>query len=377
MTSLDTEPHKARLDTLTGLRFYAAFAVILNHSVLVIFPAPILLQLAAIGPIGVGFFFVLSGFILAWTWSGGSTRAFYGRRFARIYPLHIVTTVLAIAMLLIIGTNVDWFTTGLSVVLLQAWGGEQWGGGNGPSWSLSVEMFFYILFPFIVGPIRKLATRRALSLAGVVFAAMFVWIGAYAVANLRIDSAFVEAFSPYTNPVYRLGEFVIGITIATAMRNGWRLRWSFKTVGAIGIAGYVLLAGINWVVAESGISLGSMPGLPYSVQDFMFLPFTCFLIAGAAAADIRRERTGLNGRRHVKLGEWSFALYLVQMIVIIPIAEFWHYDEATLPGLVALVAVLVISQLAAAALFTWLEKPVERFLRPRIGAERKRVESHV
>lgn len=373
MTSLDTEPHRARLDTLTGLRFYAAFAVILNHSVLIIFPAPVLLQLAAIGPIGVGFFFVLSGFILAWTWNQGSTRAFYGRRFARIYPLHIVTTILAVLMLIIIGSEVDWFTTGLSVALLQAWGGEQWGGGNGPSWSLSVEMFFYILFPFVVAPIRRLTTRRAATLAAVVFVVMFVWIGAYALANARIDSVVVEAFSPYTNPVYRLGEFIIGIVIATAMRNGWRIRWGFKRVGAIGVAGYVLLAGINWLVAESGISLGSTPGLPLSVQDFLFLPVTCLLVAGAASADLRAERTGLNGRWHVRLGEWSFALYLVQMIVIIPIAEVWRYDEATMPGFVALVAAIVISQVAAAALFTFVEKPVERFLRPRIGSDRERI----
>jgi peptidoglycan/LPS O-acetylase OafA/YrhL len=364
------EPHKARLDTLTGLRFYAAFVVLARHAVPEFFNAPVLAQLAAIGPIGVGFFFTLSGFILTWTWKpGGSKRAFYGRRFARVYPLHLLTTAIAVAYLIAAGTP-QWFSDVLSVLLLQAWGPDTWRlGGNGPSWSLSVEAFFYLMFPFIVPAIARRSRRGCVYIAIATVGTMVVWTGLYAVGSI-IDVPYVTAASPYTNPLYRLGEFVIGISIAVAMKSGWRIRISFQAVGRIGVLGYGVLASLNAVVAASGISLGDTEGLPLGVLDLMFLPITCLLIAGAASADLRGERTGLNGTWHVRLGEWSFALYLVQMLVIVPVAAMGQFNGLSIGGLLTLAAVLMASQVAAAALFTWVERPAERFLRNLLGAER-------
>lgn len=367
MTSLNIEPRKARLDTLTGLRFYAAVAVLLRHTVPEFFNAPILAQLAAIGPIGVGFFFTLSGFILTWTWrSGDSKRAFYGRRFARIYPLHILTTAIAVVYMAAIG-NPQWFSDALSVVLLQAWGPDTWRlGGNGPSWSLSVEAFFYLSFPFIVPWIARLSARRCLRLGLLMVAAMVIWTGLYAFGTL-VDVPYITAASPYTNPLYRLAEFVIGICIAVAMRSGFRVEMRFRTVGIIGILGYAALATVNAGVAASGLRLGDISGLPLSVLDLIFLPMTCLLIAGAASADIRRERTGLNGPIHTRLGEWSFALYLVQMIIIVPVARMGDFHAPTFAGFCVLLAVALACQLAAAFLYVLVERPAERFLRQKLG----------
>lgn len=148
----------SRLDSLTGLRFIAAFVVLLRHVVPEIFPLPGLLDISQIGPVGVGFFFILSGFILTWTWDSEQSKTqFYTRRFARIGPLHIFTTVLAAALLIAAGTP-HWVSTVFSLLLLQAWGTESLRqGGNGPSWSLSVEAFFYACFPFIIRPISQLS----------------------------------------------------------------------------------------------------------------------------------------------------------------------------------------------------------------------------
>lgn len=78
-----------RLDSLTGARFVAALAVFLFHAG-GIFPAEgvfgkALAFISRDGGIGVDFFFVLSGFVLAWSWRpGSSVKAFYRRRFARL-----------------------------------------------------------------------------------------------------------------------------------------------------------------------------------------------------------------------------------------------------------------------------------------------------
>src|SRR4051794_29113441 len=81
-----------RLDSLTGLRAVAAFAVFLTHAQGLFDggPAgPFLRRISAQGPTGVSFFFVLSGFVLTWSSRPGDRPgAFYRRRFARIAPAY-------------------------------------------------------------------------------------------------------------------------------------------------------------------------------------------------------------------------------------------------------------------------------------------------
>ena len=115
-----------------------------------------------LGPVGVGFFFVLSGFVLAWAWQPKTTRRqFYQRRFARIYPMHLLTTMVATIVSVGAG-DPHWASVWVTVLLIQCWFTDTFrAGGNGPSWSLSCEMFFYVCFPFLVFKISR-ATRRGL-----------------------------------------------------------------------------------------------------------------------------------------------------------------------------------------------------------------------
>ena len=96
----------ARLDFLTAARGFAAFAVVFYHIDAYLNGALSGAGLAFIqrGALGVDFFFILSGFILAHVY-GADMRAgtfaawpYLARRFARIYPLHLVT-LLAVAVL--------------------------------------------------------------------------------------------------------------------------------------------------------------------------------------------------------------------------------------------------------------------------------------
>ena len=97
-----------QLKPLIGLRFLAAFAVFVAH-------VPGSWQdydfgKAPVGAAGVSFFFVLSGFILAYVYvprlkasvSGKfPVKEFYFRRVARIWPLHLAT--LLISLLVVLG----------------------------------------------------------------------------------------------------------------------------------------------------------------------------------------------------------------------------------------------------------------------------------
>src|SRR4051812_40535867 len=95
-----TRPH---LPSLTGLRWFAALAVFFHHSAFAWNWNQTVTagysELARPGSTGVTFFYMLSGFVLAWSPPDRDTpRPFYRRRFARIAPAYWVATLIAIVV---------------------------------------------------------------------------------------------------------------------------------------------------------------------------------------------------------------------------------------------------------------------------------------
>ena len=144
---------------LTSLRFVFAFLVFMSHMNLFPHEEPgFLWHLFYEGYAGVSFFFMLSGFILAYTYQqrlidGTATvRSFYVARIARIYPLHLLALFVALFFLKFFNhpSPTDFFDLGINTFLLQSFIPGQEFLFNSVSWSLSDEAFFYALFPLIV-----------------------------------------------------------------------------------------------------------------------------------------------------------------------------------------------------------------------------------
>jgi len=154
---------------LTSLRGLAAILVVLYHaSYNVDWPEGHLLKLVfSQGFLAVDFFFVLSGFIIAYTYSDrfseftwSNYRVFLWKRFARIYPLHLFVMLLFVSITVVIfitGRPPDsrWYPVDgffFKVLLIDAW----WTGyattWNVPSWSISAEWFVYLTFPCLLRP---------------------------------------------------------------------------------------------------------------------------------------------------------------------------------------------------------------------------------
>ncbi len=208
-----------RLDSLTGLRWWAAFAVFIFH-MRNLAPLPIG-DLAALGNYGVAFFFILSGFVL--TWSARPTvnaSTFWWRRFARIWPAHLVALLLAIPVFYSFSPDpsqpwVKPVSVGillLSVVLLQGWSRDPaiLFSGNPAAWTLTCEAFFYALHPAINRVVRTLNSRGALVVAGAVVAASLI-------AKVVIVFVPESGLGGVPWPVARLNEFVLGMLIARAI----------------------------------------------------------------------------------------------------------------------------------------------------------------
>jgi peptidoglycan/LPS O-acetylase OafA/YrhL len=123
----------------------------------------------------VDFFFILSGFIMCHVygkWFADSVNSttfkkFTIARFARVYPLHLVTLLFTIVLFYIsaqlgIPKNpvLQIENTGYSVLtnllLLHSMNFHHWFSWVHASWSISTEWWAYMIFPFLVRPFMKL-----------------------------------------------------------------------------------------------------------------------------------------------------------------------------------------------------------------------------
>ena len=206
----------ARLDSLTSLRFFAAVLVVLSHLDFVFDPGAV--RPGRAGYVGMGFFFLLSDFVLTWSHQPRDTSgAFYRRRFARVYPMHLISLFIGAALVLTAGPHLDVVQLVTAVGLLHAWlPVERFiEGANPPSWSLSAEAFFYACFPSLLAVTASRSRRGLLAASG----AALGWVA----LGLVIDHVVPRVGAGlYVFPPYRIAWFFLGIVLCLAVQRGWR-----------------------------------------------------------------------------------------------------------------------------------------------------------
>ncbi len=351
-----------RLDALTGARWWAAFVVFLYH-MHVFAPVPgITAEIVRQGFFGVTFFFVLSGFVLTWSASRVVTLStFYWRRFARIWPVHVAATLIAIPVFYSFAPDpdqpwvkpVDVVVLLLSILLLQAWSRDPTVlfAGNPAAWTLSVEALFYAVHPWIGKVMHRWRVRGAVTLALAVVSAAFVY---RALAMVAPES--VVAQLPY--PLVRLSEFVIGMALAWAVRCGWRPRVSvWAALGATAvIIGLITVVPTRFAGTLAATVIGGFANELVTV--------------GCAVSILAIGMRSLEGRPSafslpiiVRLGEWSYAFYLVHATIIYIVLANVGYQSPSWSNLVYYPVLLALAIAAAAALHLGVEKPIERRMR--------------
>jgi peptidoglycan/LPS O-acetylase OafA/YrhL len=349
---------RSELDALTALRFFAALLVFIYHCA----PTAAFATQYALGHSGVGFFFLLSGFILMYTYareftgamSWSAVRAFYVARFARIYPVHVVATAFAAIVLWRFGGNV-WDASSLAtreiagvaqLLLVQAWIPDElvYLGINAPAWSISTEMFFYAAFPFVA---RSLLRSFGLSAPRIIWvAAALPWAIAVGVALVPHP---VTVWTSYVLPPVRLADFIVGMLLGIAFLRS--IPGRADAVRATCFEG-LALAGVAVVIAAS-------PYAPTALRySLLLMPFWALLIAvfvhqaGAASRLLQRPV-------FVALGRASFAFYLIHWPVIAVVGATLGWRQPALAMLVA----FAISIALSITLFHLVEQPMRARLR--------------
>ena len=341
---------------------------------------------------GVTFFFVLSGFVLTYTYGEGplAVRRFYWSRLARIWPaaavsILLVPLLLPRALFLPIGAS-GWHDFGillLCLLLMQAMVPipDFYFAFNAVTWSVSVEAVFYLLFPLLLVSLRR---HWQLTLALVAVLALAL-VGLAAGLQLQ-DFSSSRLGAPswhgliYIHPMARLGEFVLGMLAArffvSPLGRDWRAwlkRWRWSGwLEIVGLMGVVLLN----VCSQLLLLRWSVP-LSLLLRHWLGAAGFAGLILVVACEEGGMSR-GLRWAPLVLLGEISYSLYLFHRLVLQaavnahPPALAWLHAGLRFP------AILLVSLVISFASWNWLEKPTrfywlqaKSFQLPRCRHQRK------
>ncbi|MBD2755332.1 acyltransferase family protein [Spirosoma validum] len=308
------------LPQLTFTRFIAALIVLIFHGARSTYPFTVYpgRYFIEYGHIAVVYFFVLSGFILTITYRSSLERTgalnrgqFWLARFSRIYPLYCF----ALLMTMFVQTtyyNVSVTPAQLiaSLSLMQAWLPSLVTTLNGPGWSLSVEAFFYALFPLLLPLLMNLPNRV---LAGLL---VICWLSGIGLYHLLDSQPKPVNFSSdeyhnliYYSPWMHLATFVNGCLSGllfwryvrqhkpSPARN--RLAWCLLVLGLIGL-----------------IVIVPQDRLMMYAQGGMLAPVFILFITGLGLQTDTVLTRLFSWLPLVYLGEISYGLYILQMPVI-------------------------------------------------------------
>lgn len=366
-----------RLHALTSLRFFAAATIVAGH-IQGCFGIP----LKALDPFNssqaVSFFFVLSGFILAWVYPSldrSGAKAFLLARFARLWPVHLAASILVLLLLepnqRHLNDSTRWWMTLANLSLTQAWIPYKACAYryNVVSWSISTEAFFYLCFPLLIHRWRQTWWLK-LALGAALTAGMIALCNAVPIPDGPgpLENGVSAHALIYNHPVTRIFEFVLGMTMVLpvrALHARRQLGTATATAVEIVTVGCALAlmyysARISMAVRAAFPSVGD-PGILWMFPSGLCAPLFAALI-GVMALNQGLLSRGLSRPALVLLGEISFSIYLLHHVIVLYYlghrqAVSWIPDPFHLPLYVCIVLT------ASYLMWRYVEMPCRRIIR--------------
>ncbi len=307
----------------------------------------------ASGYLGVDIFFLLSGFILSHVYHDDFKLDFRQRyknfmisRIARIYPVHAFILVFYIAYLTVAQlagfkndpVRFDEYVELLKqLFLIHAWGFSDYLNWNVPSWSISVELFAYLLFPFLIVEFRqdKLMWRLVRLLLS------FIGLGLLCYyrkgLNFSLDYGLVRIFFEFN-----IGCALYGIAKSDVISiRTWN--WVFN----LSIAALIIYF------------LFDVPPIYEALFEVIITVFICGLFKGKGTI-----QKVLGSQIMFYLGEISFSIYMSHWLVFRMFANI----SDRLPSIfndtfAAVTTVIILTLIISHLLYTYVEMPGRKYIR--------------
>tara|TARA_B100000674_G_scaffold28874_2_gene20313 strand:+ start:75 stop:1148 length:1074 start_codon:yes stop_codon:yes gene_type:complete len=307
---------------ITFLRFLAAILIVIFHSGKETYPfnletfSPIVNQ----GSIAVSFFFFLSGVVLSLNYIKKTTfnsREFFIKRFARLYPVYVLAFIATLILGMIFNNA---FPKGVSI-LLQLFSLHAWFPGicleiNYPSWSIAVEVFFYILFPLVLVLQKRIGDGKM-----AIFIISFWLLSSlqhYYFSDFLYDPNSTERgqFILYF-PLWHFNTFLAGILCGRYIDSKTKQnRTNFtqpRILYVIGTIAFFVILGTDNIIK------------PYTHNGLMSPVF--FLIVAGLSTDKSLVTKFLGNRLFILLGNVSYSIYLFQWPIAICLMSLLGLDK--------------------------------------------------
>lgn len=346
-----------RFDALTGIRCIAVCMVFIYHNRKYWYGwlHPEVMRLANECHVGVSLFFVLSGFLIAYTYqdkplqSANSYWRYCLTRCARILPLYwVILTAYYLDK-----RYGNYQFSALTYTLLHGFSDVHNLDGINQAWSLTVELNFYLLAPLLFFLQQKHILWLLLALLGL-YAAYWAIGGIWYNINHNTQRYFRPThFLLMGTFPGRATDFLAGMLLANAIRKqqAWLVQMPYKTIiGIISLLGTMYGMGLlqpdmyhHGYNHFAGMIL-SKTLLPISIS---------WLLAGLICEATVLQRL-LGSKVLVLLGNASFAFYLIHI----------SYVNLKLKTLVLLPdRNFVLLWLIAIVLYKFIETPVYNYCR--------------
>ena len=308
--------------------------------------SPIRNSLINNGGEAVSFFFLLSGFILVVAYekqinqNNFSIIDFYVKRLARIYPLYLFSLFLTLSCHFIIHTNHTHliFKLPFELIMVQTWFYP--GSINYPAWSISCELFFYLLFPIYIFKLKDLKINYALLMAFTLI--IFTLSMSYLLDHLSFLSSKMDLKGGYLyqHPLVRFPVFFLGNVLGFMYLKNIEI--PKKYLVAMLILGSICIAFWTLRPVAFGLSFKQL-GLLFIYTSLIFSLLQNYALANKY----------LTNRTFITLGNISYGIYLLQFPVSSFVLLFAHNLSPINQFLVFLITLIGLSYIT----YIYLEKP--------------------
>jgi peptidoglycan/LPS O-acetylase OafA/YrhL len=309
-----------RIDQLTFTRFIAIIVVLffhgsggVYHQILRAYLPPALLVSATTS---VTYLYVLSGFVMALVYYRPQEKFAVGKywksRILRLYPLYFISFLLVCYYYIDFIARVKPQKILVNVFVLQAWWPPYAQSFNYAAWSMTVEFFFYALFPFFVTWAYPQSTKK------LIWASIALWVFSQVVHNILWIGYFPEEenFLVYF-PLFHLSSFILGAVGGIWFLREGRGQLVKPRTSLLVFWGSVFLTSVYIIVSSKSTHMPNQ----LELMTGLLAPFLAITIA-ALALDTSRLSTFFNHPALVTLGDTSYGLYILHVPFI------WIYQRA-------------------------------------------------
>lgn len=362
-------PTKRHYVALDGLRGVASVMVVLFHVFETFTNGDPQIQIINHGYLAVDFFFLLSGFVIAYAyddrWGGMDLAGFLKRRLIRLQPMVIVGSVLGallfafqtspvfpkmpdVSVAQVIGVMLLGFVMIPLPKSADIRGWDEIYPLNGPQWSLFYEYIANVLYAVAF---RKLS-NRALAMFVALFACATIYLAVFGVRGDFIGGWALDANGIRIGLTRVLFPFFAGVLM---LRLGTRIRIRH----AFAVSSAILITAVS-LPRFGGHDNLWLNGLYDAVCVILLFP----LIVAIGAGDGGAEGTSLRVARF--FGNLSFPLYITHYPLIY-IYTAWVADTKPSPMLSALAGagLVITAVILAFACLKLFDEPARRWLATR------------